>query len=70
MHVPLVALQTYWHAFPLLFHVPLLSQTCGCNPLHRFALGVQAPAQAPLLLSQTKGQLAPEFFQAPVASQA
>jgi hypothetical protein len=46
-HVPL--LHTNGHAEPVFCQVPVLSQVCGCWPLHCTAFGVQTPEQIPAL---------------------
>jgi hypothetical protein len=66
VHMPVVMLQTYWHAVPVFCHMPLASQVCGCIPLHCFAFGVHAVQVPPL---QTFGQAAPLFCQVPALSQ-
>ena len=57
------------HALPLLCQVPLASQVCGCEPLHCFAPGVQAPEHAPVALLQRWGQAVPLSCHAPLALQ-
>jgi hypothetical protein len=69
MQAPVVAEQALQtpHAVPVSCQTPLPSHVCGCMPLHRFAVGVHDPVQAPPL--QTNMHAAPVSFQAPVASQ-
>ena len=67
VHAPVAAAQTNMQAEPESFHDPVLSQICGCRPLHFFASGLQTPLQLPPL--HTLGQAAPLSFQLPVASQ-
>jgi hypothetical protein len=40
-------LQTYGQAEPELCQAPVLSQVCGCWPLHRVAPGVHTPVHEP-----------------------
>jgi hypothetical protein len=61
-HAPL--LQTPAHAAPLFCQVPVLSQVCGCDPVHWVAPGVQLPVQVPLW--QTYAHVDPVFPHVPV----
>jgi hypothetical protein len=69
LQVPVVLLQTLVQAAPVFCQVPVLSQVCGCCPVHCLFPGVQVPLQVPVVPLQTLGQAVPVFCQAPVVSQ-
>jgi len=66
-HVPVAAEHVAHpeHAFPVFCQVPLASQVCGWEPLHRFCPFVHSPVQPALVLHAYKQVCAVVTLQVP-----